>query len=318
MSEQQALTATNYFFRNQIAFYRGKVRDVYHINKGYLAIVACDRISAFDHVLPRSIPFKGQVLNEIAALFLRQTSDIVPNWLIETPDPHVSFGYKAEAIPIEFVVRHYLTGHAWRVYKEGGRLLCGNTLPDGLKENDQLPNPIITPSTKAHTGHDVDISYAEIIEQGILDKSRLDELHEIALALFKRGTEYAAKQNLILVDTKYEFGIKDNAIMLIDEIHTPDSSRFFYKDSYNELQQKGSPQRQLSKEFVREWLMANGFQGKEGELIPTLTNEFISSITARYEELYKAMAGKELNRRSYQNIDNEIEANINNCLSKYL
>jgi phosphoribosylaminoimidazole-succinocarboxamide synthase len=318
MSELQALTATNYFFRNQIAFYRGKVRDVYYINKGYLAVVACDRISAFDHVLPRSIPYKGQVLNEIASLFLKQTADIVPNWLIETPDPHVSFGYKADAIAIEFVVRNYLTGHAWRVYKEGGRMLCGNKLPDGLKENDKLPQPIITPSTKAHTGHDVDISYSEIIEQGIVDKSRLDELNEIALQLFQRGTEYADRQNLILVDTKYEFGIKDNAVMLIDEIHTPDSSRFFYKESYQDLQYKGLPQRQLSKEFVREWLMANGFQGKEGELIPTLTDEFVNSITDRYEELYKAMAGKEIQRRSYQNIDNEIEANINNCISKYL
>lgn len=317
MSELQSLTATNYFFKNQIAFYRGKVRDVYHLNNGYLAVVACDRISAFDHVLPRSIPYKGQVLNQIASLFLKQTADIVQNWLIETPDPHVSFGYKAEAIPIEFVVRNYLTGHAWRVYKSGGRLLCGNTLPEGLKENDKLPNPIITPSTKAHSGHDIDISYSEIIEQGILPKERLDELNEIALKLFQRGTEYAAKQNLILVDTKYEFGIKDNAAMLIDEIHTPDSSRFFYQNTYDELQREGKPQRQLSKEFVREWLMANGFQGKEGEIIPTLTDDFVNSITARYEELYKAMAGKDLQRRSYLTVDQDIENNINQCISKY-
>ena len=318
MSDLQALTATNYFFRNQIAFYRGKVRDVYHIGKDYLAVVACDRISAFDHVLPRSIPFKGQVLNEIAALFLKQTEDIVPNWLIETPDPHVSFGYKCDAIAIEFVVRNYLTGHAWRVYKSGGRELCGNILPEGMKENDKFPHPIITPSTKAHTGHDVDISYQEIINQGILSKELLDQLNEIALKLFQRGTEYAAKQNLILVDTKYEFGLRNGEIMLIDEIHTPDSSRFFYAESYQELQNAGKPQRQLSKEFVREWLMENGFQGKEGETVPAMPDEFVNSITQRYEELYTAMAGKPLARRNYNEIYNDIENNIKNCISKYL
>ena len=235
-----ALTATNYNLQNQTQFYRGKVRDVYTINNDLLVIVACDRISAFDHVLPKSIPYKGQVLNAIASLFLDRTSDIVQNWKISTPDPHVTIGHRCDALPIEFVVRNYLTGHAWRVYKSGCRMLCGNILPEGLKENDQLPMPIITPATKATSGHDEDTTYDEILEKGIVSKERLNELYDITFKLFARGAEIAAEKGLILVDTKYEFGVKDNQVMLIDEIHTPDSSRFFYADTYSELQEKGS------------------------------------------------------------------------------
>ena len=309
-----ALTATNYFFKNQTQFYRGKVRDVYTINNDLLVIVACDRISAFDHVLPRSIPYKGQVLNAIASLFLDRTSDIVQNWKICTPDPHVTIGHRCDALPIEFVVRNYLTGHAWRVYKSGGRMLCGNILPEGLKENDQLPAPIITPATKASSGHDEDTTYDEILENGIVSKARLDELYDITFKLFARGAEIAAQKGLILVDTKYEFGVKDDKVMLIDEIHTPDSSRFFYEDTYNDLQEKGEPQRQLSKEFVREWLMANGFQGLEGQAVPAMDDAFVNSITERYEELYKAMTGNALDRRSYDDVIEEIEKNINQTL----
>jgi len=309
-----ALTATNYNLQNQTQFYRGKVRDVYTINDDLLVIVACDRISAFDHVLPRSIPYKGQVLNAIASLFLDRTSDIVQNWKINTPDPHVTIGHRCDALPIEFVVRNYLTGHAWRVYKSGGRILCGNILPEGLNENDQLPMPIITPATKATSGHDEDTTYDEILEKGIVSKERLDELYDITFKLFARGSEIAAEKGLILVDTKYEFGVKDNQVMLIDEIHTPDSSRFFYAETYSELQEKGEPQRQLSKEFVREWLMANGFQGLEGQTMPIMDDAFVNSITERYEELFKAMTGNALQRRSYDNVIEDIEKNINQTL----
>lgn len=316
-TNMKALTSTNYFFKNQTNFYRGKVRDVYTIKEDILVVVACDRISAFDHVLPRSIPFKGQVLNEIAAMFLDTTQDIVPNWKISTPDPQVTIGHRCDAIPIEFVVRHYLTGHAWRVYKEGGRKLCGNKLPNGLKENDRLPEPIITPATKATSGHDEDISLAEILENKLCSKKQLDKLVETAFALFERGTSYAADRGLILVDTKYEFGKKDNKIYLIDEVHTPDSSRFFYSDSYEELQKKAKPQRQLSKEFVREWLMENDFQGLKGQLVPEMPDEFVQSITARYTELFEAMTGAELKYRSYENIMDDMEASINAELSKF-
>lgn len=309
-----ALTSTNFHFPNQTQFYRGKVRDVYSIGSDKLIIIACDRISAFDHVLPKSIPQKGQILNAIAAFFLDKTQDIVTNWKIATPDPHVTIGYKCEAIPIEFVVRQYLTGHAWRVYKSGERMLCGNLLPEGLKENDKLPKTIITPATKASEGHDVDTSYDEILQKNIVTKSRLDELFEISLALFQRGTEIAAERGLILVDTKYEFGIKDESIILIDEIHTPDSSRFFYADTYIDLQRNRLPQRQLSKEFVREWLIINGFQGREGELMPEMTDEFVQTISSRYEELFQAMTGAPLVRRSYENIYDQIEKNINKIL----
>ena len=313
----KALTSTNYFFRNQTQFYRGKVRDVYTIKDDLLVVVACDRISAFDHVLPRSIPFKGQVLNEIASLFLDATQDIVPNWKISTPDPQVTVGHRCDAIPIEFVVRNYLTGHAWRVYKEGGRMLCGNKLPEGLKENDRLPVPILTPATKATSGHDEDTTLDEILDRKLVTKKQLENLVGIANALFERGKEYAADKGLILVDTKYEFGMKDGKIYLIDEVHTPDSSRFFYLDSYDDLQSQGKPQRQLSKEFVREWLMANHFQGLKGEIVPDMPDEFVQSITDRYTELYTAMTGKQLNYRNYVNIIEDMEEAINHELLNF-
>lgn len=312
----KALAATQFNFENQTKFYKGKVRDVYSIGDDLLVMVACDRISAFDHVLPRAIPHKGQVLNAIAGLFLDHTADIVPNWKIAMPDPHVTIGYRCEAIPVEFVVRNYLTGHAWRVYKSGLRMLCGNVLPEGLKENDKLPQPIVTPATKAVEGHDEDTTYDEILEKGILIKADLDELYRISLALFQRGTQIAAEKGLILVDTKYEFGFRNGVITLIDEIHTPDSSRFFYADSYNDLQRNGLPQRQLSKEFVREWLMENGFQGREGEVIPTMSDDFVNTITERYEELYSAMTGNPLQRRSYENIESRIEHSIKQALKQ--
>lgn len=312
----QALSATQFHFPNQTHFYKGKVRDVYSIGSDLLVMVACDRISAFDHVLPRAIPHKGQVLNAIAGLFLDKTQDIVPNWKISMPDPHVTIGYRCDAIPVEFVVRNYLTGHAWRVYKSGLRMLCGNVLPEGMKENDKFPQPIVTPATKATEGHDEDTTYDEILSKGILSQSQLDELYKISLALFQRGTEIAAEKGLILVDTKYEFGLRDGQIMLIDEIHTPDSSRFFYADTYDDLQRKGEPQRQLSKEFVREWLMENGFQGKEGEVIPFMSDEFVNSITERYEELYRAMTGTPLERRSYEQIESQIETSIKQALNQ--
>jgi phosphoribosylaminoimidazole-succinocarboxamide synthase len=308
--ETQALTSTNFYFQNQTSFYRGKVRDVYGIGDDKLVIVATDRISAFDHVLPKSIPFKGQVLTQVANLFLDLTSHIIPNWKISNPDPHVTIGWKCDAIPIEFVVRNYLTGHAWRVYKSGGRVLCGVSLPEGLKENDKFPHPIITPATKATSGHDEDTSYDEILAKNIISKEHLDYLYQKSIELFNFGTQYAEKQGLILVDTKYEFGIKDGQPMLIDEIHTPDSSRFFYIDSYDQLQAEGKPQKQLSKEFVREWLMENGFQGLEGQLIPTMTDEWLLNISSRYLELYKAMIGKDLEKRSYSDIYNKIEQSI--------
>jgi phosphoribosylaminoimidazole-succinocarboxamide synthase len=313
----KALTSTQYFFKNQTAFYRGKVRDVYTISNDIMVIVATDRISAFDHVLPKSIPYKGQVLTEIASLFLDLTADIVPNWKISMPDPQVTVGKRCDAIPIEFVVRQYLTGHAWRVYRAGGRLLCGNVLPEGLKENDKLPFPILTPATKAVSGHDEDISAEEILSRKLLTPKRWEELKSIALSLFQRGTEYAASKGLILVDTKYEFGIHENRIYLIDEVHTPDSSRFFYSDTYAELQQAGKPQRQLSKEFVREWLMENGFQGLDGQVMPDMPDAFVESISQRYIELYTVMTGKTFKPRSYEHVVDEMENNIKNALINF-
>ncbi|MFM7764790.1 MAG: phosphoribosylaminoimidazolesuccinocarboxamide synthase [Sphingomonadales bacterium] len=314
----KALTSTQYFFTKQTAFYRGKVRDVYTIADDILVIVATDRISAFDHVLPKSIPFKGQVLTEIASMFLDLTADIVPNWKLATPDPHVTVGKRCDAIPIEFVVRQYLTGHAWRVYRNGGRLLCGNVLPEGLKENDKLPEPIVTPATKAVSGHDVDISAEEILSKKLLSPKRWEALKDISLRLFQRGIEYAASKGLILVDTKYEFGLHNDEIYLIDEVHTPDSSRFFYADTYRELQEAGKPQRQLSKEFVREWLMENGFQGLEGQVMPNMPDSFVDSITQRYVELYTVMTGKAFKPRSYEHVVEEIENNINNTLINFV
>jgi phosphoribosylaminoimidazole-succinocarboxamide synthase len=267
--------------------------------------------------LPKSIPYKGQVLTEIASLFLDLTADIVPNWKISMPDPQVTVGKRCDAIPIEFVVRQYLTGHAWRVYRAGGRLLCGNVLPEGLKENDKLPFPILTPATKAVSGHDEDISAEEILSRKLLTPKRWEELKSIALSLFQRGTEYAASKGLILVDTKYEFGIHENRIYLIDEVHTPDSSRFFYSDTYAELQQAGKPQRQLSKEFVREWLMENGFQGLDGQVMPDMPDAFVESISQRYIELYTVMTGKTFKPRSYEHVVDEMENNIKNALINF-
>jgi phosphoribosylaminoimidazole-succinocarboxamide synthase len=304
-----ALKETNFNFPNQTAFYRGKVRDVYSF-ENQLLMVASDRISAFDVVLPKAIPFKGQVLNQIASHFLKATADIVPNWLIATPDPNVSVGLKCETYPVEMVVRGYLAGHAWRTYKSGLRILCGVILPDGLKENDKLPTPIITPTTKAHEGHDEDISREEILNQGLVSENEYVELEKYTLALFQRGTEMAAEQNLILVDTKYEFGQIDGKIILIDEIHTPDSSRYFYKEGYQERQDKNEAQKQLSKEFVREWLIANNFQGKEGQIVPEMSDEWITQISERYIELYEKVVGMKFEKQDTKQIVNRVEKNV--------
>lgn len=276
---------------NQTAFYKGKVRDVYTIAGKYLVMVVSDRISAFDVVLPRPIPYKGQVLNTIAARFLDATRDIVPNWKISAPLPNVTIGHKCETFPVEMVIRGNLAGHAWRTYKSGKRELCGVPLPDGMKENDFFQQPIITPSTKAHEGHDEDISKEEIISRGLVGKEDYEELERITQALFERGRQMAREQGLILVDTKYEFGKIGDTIYLIDEIHTPDSSRYFYANGYEERQEKGLPQKQLSKEFVREWLMENGFQGKDGQTVPEMTDEVLNMISDRYIELYEQVTG---------------------------
>ncbi len=309
--EQEALVSTNYFFKNQVDFARGKVRDVYSIGEDILVLVASDRISAFDHVLPRSIPYKGQVLNQIASKFLDDTKHIVANWKQGEPDPHVTAGLRCEPYPVEFVVRGYLAGHAWREYKSGKRTLCGVELPNGLKENDKLPEPILTPTTKASSGHDEDISEEEIVKQKLIRKKELAQLKAYAFALFEHGTQHAQKQGLILVDTKYEFGKRDDQIMLIDEIHTPDSSRYFYADTYEQIQKEGGKQRQLSKEFVRQWLIENGFQGLEGQLIPQMTNEFVNSVSDRYIELFESITGDKFNKRDYSNITSDIESSVN-------
>jgi phosphoribosylaminoimidazole-succinocarboxamide synthase len=314
--EPQSLTATNFYFKNQTHFYRGKVRDVYTISDDLLVVVACDRISAFDHVLPKSIPFKGQVLTQVANLFLDYTQNIIPNWKISNPDPQVTIGKKCQAIPIEFVVRGYLTGHAWRTYQAGGRTLCGVTLPEGLKENDPFPEPIITPATKASSGHDEDISYEEILKRKLLPKKTLNALYDKTLSLYKSGVSYAKERGLILVDTKYEFGLYHEDLMLIDEIHTPDSSRFFYLDSYDELQQAAKPQKQLSKEFVREWLMSEGFQGLEGQLMPDMNVDMVNQISSRYQELYRAMTGAALKERSYEDIFTNMQESIELGITK--
>ena len=287
---------TNFQFPGQTAFYRGKVRDVYSFSdRGHglkLIMIATDRISAFDVVLPRPVPLKGQVLNQTAGYFLEATTDIVPNWLLDVPDPNVSIGLKCDPYAVEMVVRGYLAGHAWRQYRDGHRMLCGVALPDGLRENDRLPEPVITPSTKAHEGHDEDISREEILNRNIVIESDYIQLERYALALFERGTAMAAERGLILVDTKYEFGNLDGTIYLIDEVHTPDSSRYFYADSYEKSQRAGQPQKQLSKEFVREWLILNGFQGKVGEVVPTMSDEWVAQISQRYVELYETVTGQ--------------------------
>jgi len=310
----KAIVKTDFNFPNQKNLYVGKVRDVYNINDEYLAMVVSDRISAFDVVLPEGIPFKGQVLNQIAAIFLDATSDIVPNWKIATPDPMVTIGHLAEPFMVEMVIRGYLTGHAWREYKAGKRTLCGMPMPDGMVENQKFEKPIITPTTKALEGHDEDISREEILAQGIVSKEDYEKLEEYTRALFQRGTEIAAKKNLILVDTKYEFGKKDGKIYLIDEIHTPDSSRYFYAEGYQERINRNEPQKQLSKEFVREWLMENGFQGKDGQQIPEMNADRINLISERYIELYEQIIGEKFVKADTKDINARIGNGIANCL----
>lgn len=310
----EAITETKFNFPKQKSFYKGKVRDVYNIDDKQLVMVVSDRISAFDVVLPKGIPYKGQVLNQIAAKFLKATEDIVPNWVISVPDPMVTVGLFCEPFKVEMVIRGYLSGHAWREYKSGKRTVCGVAMPDGMKENDKFPEPLITPTTKASVGHDEDISKEEILKQGIVSKEDYEQLEKYTRAVFQRGTEMAAKMGLILVDTKYEFGKKDGVIYLIDEIHTPDSSRYFYKEGYDDRQAKGEAQKQLSKEFVREWLMANGFQGKEGQKIPEMTPEVISSISDRYIELYENIVGEKFVKADVSNVITRVEKNINSFL----
>ena len=308
-----AIKNTNFNFPNQTGFYKGKVRDVYSF-ENQLVMVASDRISAFDVVLPRAIPYKGQVLNQIAAHFLAATRDVIPNWLVATPDPNVSVGLKCETYPVEMVVRGYLAGHAWRTYQSGSRVLCGVLMPEGMKENDKFPTPIITPTTKAHEGHDEDISRDEILEQGLVTEEDYIQLEKYTLALFAKGTEMAAQQGLILVDTKYEFGNKDGQITLIDEIHTPDSSRYFYLEGYAKRQKNDESQKQLSKEFVREWLIANGFQGKEGQNVPEMSDEWVNQISERYIELFEQVTGKNFEKDTSDDILKRVENNINNYL----
>jgi len=312
-----SIISTNLAFKKQRDFGRGKVRDVYNINDELLVLVSSDRISAFDQVLPKPIPFKGQVLNQVASFFLDKTKDLVPNWKLAEVDPHATIGFKCEPIPVEFVVRGYLAGHSWRVYQSGEREICGESLPEGLKENDPLPKPILTPTTKSKNGHDIDISKEELIKQKILKKKDLEQLENYSQILFKAGLDHANQQNLILVDTKYEFGMNDGKIMLIDEIHTPDSSRYFYKDTYEEIQNKDQQQRQLSKEFVRKWLIDNGFQGREGEMVPEMSDNFIIMVTDRYIELFEQITGTKFIKRSYSNIMETIEQSVNIFITNY-
>jgi len=304
-----SLKETNFNFSGQLNFYRGKVRDVYTFENALL-MVASDRISAFDVVLPEPIPYKGQILNQIASEFLKATNQIVPNWLESTPDPNVSIGKNCDPFQVEMVIRGYLVGHAWREYRDGKRSLCGVPLPEGLNENDKLPNPIITPTTKAHEGHDEDISREEIIAQGIVSNDDYLKLEKYTRELFAFGSQVADKQGLILVDTKYEFGTYKGDIFLIDEIHTPDSSRYFYSEGFEERQKNGEKQKQLSKEFVRQWLIENGFQGKEGQQIPEMTEEVVNNISDRYVELYEKVTGNKFIPPTDQNLLNRVEANI--------
>lgn len=308
-----ALKETNFQFENQTGFYRGKVRDIYFFDKK-MVMIATDRISAFDVILPRAIPFKGQALNQLAAKFLEATRDIVPNWLESTPDPNVSVGLRCEPYPVEMVIRGYLAGHAWREYREGKRTLCGVPLPEGLKENDKLPAPIITPSTKAKEGHDMDITREEIISQGLVPAGDYKKLEAYTFRLFEKGAAMAGDRGLILVDTKYEFGKSDGRIYLIDEIHTPDSSRYFYLNGYEARQAKGEPQKQLSKEFVRQWLIENGFQGKEGQKIPEMTDDVVNSISARYIELFEKVTGEKFNKVEEEDVPARIFRNISKII----
>jgi len=306
----EAIIKTDFNFPGQKSVYHGKVRDVFNIDDKYLVMIASDRISAFDVVLPRGIPFKGQVLNQIAAKFLDATADIVPNWKISSPDPMVTIGRYCEPFPVEMIIRGYLTGSSWRTYKSGAREICGVPVPEGMKEHQRFAEPIVTPTTKAVEGHDEDISKEEIIRQGIVSDADYEKLETYTRRLFARGTEIAASKGLILVDTKYEFGKLGDEIYLIDEIHTPDSSRYFYADEYGKRFAKGEPQKQLSKEFVREWLMENGFQGKEGQQVPEMTDEFVKSVSDRYIELYEVVTGEKFNRASTAGVPDRIRKNI--------
>ncbi len=312
------ITDTNYNFPGQKSVYKGKVREVYNINDELLVMIATDRLSAFDVVMPKGIPFKGQILNQIATKMMKATEDLVPNWLIATPDPNVAVGHLCEPFKVEMVIRGYLSGHAAREYKAGKRLLCGVIMPEGMKENDKFPAPIITPSTKADNGeHDEDISREEILTKGIVSEEDYLILEDYTHKLFQRGTEIAAKRGLILVDTKYEFGkTKDGKIVLIDEIHTPDSSRYFYTEGYEERQQKNEPQKQLSKEFVRQWLISNGFQGKEGQEIPEMNNEYITSVSERYIELYENITGETFEKADVSEVEKRIKNNVIQYLKK--
>lgn len=315
---KNTLVTTNFRFPDQTNVYHGKVRDVYSIGQNLLVMIATDRISAFDVVLPQGIPYKGQVLNQIAAKFLDATSDIVSNWKIATPDPMVTVGIRCQPYKVEMVIRGYLTGSAWREYKAGARTLCGVSLPDGMKENQKFPTPIITPTTKADEGHDENISKEEIIAQGLVSREEYEQLEKYTYQLFERGTTMAAEKGLILVDTKYEFGKADGKIYLIDEIHTPDSSRYFYADTYQSLFEKGEEQRQLSKEFVRKWLMDNGFQGKDGQEIPEMTEEYCNSVSERYIELYEKIVGEKFVKADISNVPARIEDNISEYLKSDL
>lgn len=310
------LSSTSYHFPGQTSFYSGKVRDVYTIDNRLMVMIVTDRISAFDVILPKAIPYKGQVLNQLASWFLNATRSIVPNWVIDIPDPNVTIGKMCKPFPVEMVIRGYLAGHAWRTYKSGQRELCGVKLPDGLRENDRLPEPIITPTTKSHHGHDQDISRAEIIRTGIVSETDYTIMENYTRALFQAGGEMADQQGLILVDTKYEFGKSDNEIMVIDEIHTPDSSRYFYRDGYEERQKKGEPQRQLSKEFLRQWLIENHFQGLEGQQVPAMNDEIVQMVSDRYIELYEKVRGEKFVRGSQDQLASRIETNVLKALEK--
>jgi len=312
----QTITSTNFNFPKQKSVYKGKVRDVYNIDGKYLVMVASDRISAFDVVLPKGIPYKGQVLNLIASKFLNATKDIVPNWLMGTPHPNVSVGKMCEPFKVEMVIRGYLAGHAARTYNSGKRVLCGVTLPEGLKENDKLPEPIITPTTKASEGHDEDISREEILKQGIVEEKYYVQLEKYTRALYQRGQEIANKMGLILVDTKYEFGLYNGEVTLMDEIHTPDSSRYFYLEGYDDRQKKGEEQKQLSKEFVRRWLIENGFQGKDGQKVPEMNEAWVNEISERYIELFEKVTGEKFPRHSTDNFTSEIEKSVSDYLNK--
>ena len=310
----KTVTATNFNFEGQTAVYHGKVRDVYTVNDDIMIMIATDRISAFDVILPEGIPYKGQVLNQIAGYFLDATADIVPNWKIAQPDPMVTVGYKCEGFRVEMIIRGYLTGSAWREYAAGARMLCGVQLPEGMRENERFPEPIITPTTKAEAGHDENISKEEIIAQGIVSREDYEVMERYTRLLFARGQQMAEEKGLILVDTKYEFGKRDGKVVLIDEIHTPDSSRYFYADGYQERFEKGEPQRQLSKEFVRQWLMDHGFMGRKGEMVPKMTPEFCESVTERYVELYEHITGSRFVKEECSDIEDRIRRNIETFL----